>query len=240
MKIPFLDTTVEVHTLYNLIGWIFFVSAGRIEKRATRDNYFLPLVCLYCLFCRRLSENLNLPAPVATPNHVAGLMDHDPWMLHIMWFNNPPDNKTYVCLSSSLDCATPASRAAYAPTKRKIQHQRGEQMKAIGIVGHDVDVDALPVHEGIRYGMCAETVPFLVVKSIMDKKSTIPFEVTSAEGFAIEGFRFLPNQIVGFPAAIDYDSDVVKESKPLREPCNTCRTVMERLRLRITNFRATF
>ena len=159
MDLPFLGITknLEVRNLYDLIGWIFSVAAGQTDKTADRNNYYFPIICVFCVFCRRLTENKKVPGKDT-------VLDYDPTMTQITWFNNPDDNQTYFCISANLDCATDSCRSVYGNTKRAVQVQRGEQLKGLGIIANNVNLQLVPDGGANKYGMCAETVPFLFIK----------------------------------------------------------------------------
>lgn len=166
MTIPFLGITLEVRSLYDLVGWIFSVGAGKIDKTASRNDYYLPLICVYCVFCRRLTEHLTIPPnQLGVDTLAAEPVNYDPTMTQISWFNNPEDDQTYFSLSANLDCWSQSIRDVYQRTKNEVQRDRAGQFKSLGIIGQGVDVNAIPVGGTNKYGMCAETVPFLFIKS---------------------------------------------------------------------------
>jgi hypothetical protein len=153
-----LDITLEVRNFYDLVGWIFSVSAGKTDNAANRNNYYLPLICVYSLFCRRLTENWKVPGKQT-------VLDYDPTMTQISWFQNPDDGLTYFCVSANLDCRTESSRDVYGKEKREVQGKRGEQFKEIGVLPKAANINVIPAGGANLYGMCAETVPFLFIKS---------------------------------------------------------------------------
>ena len=147
--------------MFDLIGWIFSVTTGKIDSTASKKNYYLPLLSVYCTFCRRPTERLKIPG--VDPGD--GEVHNDPAASHIIWFTNPEDDKTYVCLSAALDCSSQASQARYGTKKREIRRDRARQSQDIHLLPGDVNINVIPQGGTQLYGMCAETVPFLFIKS---------------------------------------------------------------------------
>ncbi|KAG0700222.1 hypothetical protein DFH29DRAFT_1056401 [Suillus ampliporus] len=163
----------RLETIFDLVGWIFSVT-GTSPAGATAKNYYYPLACLYCVFWRRLTE-------VALP------FDHDPGMIQMTWFEEGKgkDKVDRICISATLD------GQGLRDEKNAARVRRQQALIASGLLDKKMEGKTLVTTPNPQYfGHCAETLPFLFIKSILNSVNA-----ATAQGFAFKPKLVLPDKV---------------------------------------------
>jgi len=207
LDVFYYTTKFRMETIFELVGWIFSVT-GFSPPNANRNNYYYPIAALYCVFWRRLTENSTIDPPIK----------HDPNMVQMTWFKVGSDWR--ICISSTLD------GIGLKPYKDAAQLRRQDVLIASGLLPQSMKNKSLvPTPNPQMFGHCAETIPWLYIKSILKSVSA-----TSAEGFAVKPKLFLPDkyQEAYVYARLDY--------RVLRPPCENCAYLPPKLGFKAPNF----
>ncbi|KAF9261305.1 hypothetical protein L218DRAFT_1046842 [Marasmius fiardii PR-910] len=148
LNVNYQSTSFALETLYDIIGWIFSV-VGTTPAGATKENYFYPFLGVYFMFCRKLISQRK----------------RDPGMVQITYFSQTVGGQVVqrVCLGANMD------KPEY-PRKEVARKNRTTQMVASGQIKEDEqEYSDVPVAQGQqppKVGHCAETFPFLFIRSL--------------------------------------------------------------------------
>ncbi|KAH7928660.1 hypothetical protein BV22DRAFT_184460 [Leucogyrophana mollusca] len=193
LSVTYQKTEFKLETIFDLIGWMFSVT-GTSPDKANRNNYYYPLAALYCVFWRRLTEKTTINPP----------LQHDPSMVQMTWFTQ--GGKTRICISSTLD----GINRDLKDSKNAARLRRQDELIKFTLIPKEYKNKSLVESPNPQlFGHCAETTPFLFIKSIVK-------EVTAAEGFALKPKLILPDRYKEEYkyARLDY--------RVLRPPCENC------------------
>ncbi|KAG1733901.1 uncharacterized protein EDB91DRAFT_1084286 [Suillus paluster] len=190
----------NLETIFDLVGWFFSVT-GTSPTGANRENYYYPLACLFCVFWRRLTrpENAEVEAYIAANN--------EPQKIQMTVFDQGKASKkvTRICIMSNVP-----GKKEFKTEREKVRDSREDALIADGLQEKRLKNQTMVKPNGQKFGSCAETLPFLFIKSILSD-----VDAKTAEGFAFKPQLILPEE-----------GKTYKYNKPSAEQidraCNNC------------------
>ena len=144
----------QLRTLYDIVGWIFSVVGNvPVRVKATRENYYYPLMMIAYDFCTKLVPKTRF-VPISKA----------PELWTVMWFKQMVNNQqvTRVVLGAILDKPKNEVKESTKEFRKNLLKEAGilkdgtpapaQEKKSWGMVGQD-------------FGHCAETYPLLFICS---------------------------------------------------------------------------
>ena len=159
IEVGYLGNIFKLRTLYDIVGWIFSV-VGNVPVRATRENYYYPLMMIAYVFCSKLAP--------ALPRHSLPISRApDVWV--VWWFQQTVENRpvTRVVLGATLD--KPGKDVTGKNVKDETKDLRKYWLKEAGLLKDGTTVPMQMMKSwgmsGQDFGHCAETYPLLFICS---------------------------------------------------------------------------
>ncbi|KAJ5100721.1 hypothetical protein N7456_006773 [Penicillium angulare] len=142
---PFLHKDIPFYGLFDILG-LFLSSIGNAPRRATAQNFYLPLVALYGQWCKTINPDRSAPT-----------------MYNCTWIKSGPDQGKFFLGASFKGYASGVlSTGEWAEV---LQEARFSLVNDSRLVSSGWTMKFCPVNipnpTGGRYGNCAETYPFV-------------------------------------------------------------------------------
>ncbi|KAG0700216.1 hypothetical protein DFH29DRAFT_933263 [Suillus ampliporus] len=163
----------RLETIFDL-GRLDLLRYWNFTGRRNRKELLLPPRMPLLLFWRRLTE-VTLP------------FDHDPGMIQMTWFEEGKgkDMVTRICTSATLD------GQGLRDEKNAARARREQVLIDSGLLDKSMKGKTLVTTPNPQYfGHCAETTPFLFIKSILNN-----VDAATAQGFAFKPKLILPDKV---------------------------------------------
>lgn len=213
------NISLKMFSVFSIMGWVFTVANSPPPATATVDNFYFPLSALYAKFCRIFSTTA-----------VTGSVKSQPQVIAVAMFNDNGGRK-HVMFGSTLDSPPRGTPSPQPSFKDTLQEDQRLAMVSVTLLAmneyhhpRNFIVNPPPVNTEQKYGHCAETWFFWVVKA-----NVLPLLTSSAAGFAVRLSGLFQTNLTTYSAA------ELKQS--LVPPCPNCGYIIQRLSLNPNNFK---